>query len=83
MKVTELKTMVVEAEEPYIGGRYFLFLELNTDEGITGVGERIAGSSYSNNLKDIKTHIRLVEELVGQFVIGEKRRNADRHGDDA
>ncbi|MDP7639912.1 MAG: hypothetical protein QGG73_09395 [Candidatus Hydrogenedentes bacterium] len=50
MKVTELKTMVVEAEKPYIGGKYFLFLELMTDEGITGIGERIAGSSYSNHL---------------------------------
>jgi len=78
MKVTELKTMVVEAEEPYIGGRYFLFLELKTDEGITGIGERIAGSSYSNNLKDIQTHIRLVEELVGQFVIGENPLNIER-----
>ncbi|PZC49895.1 MAG: hypothetical protein DK306_000318 [Chloroflexi bacterium] len=43
MQVTGFKTMVVEAEEPYIGGRYFLFLELHTDEGITGLGERIAG----------------------------------------
>ena len=39
MKVTGLKTMVVEAEKPYIGGKYFLFLELETDEGITGVSE--------------------------------------------
>ena len=52
--------MVVEGEEPYIGGRYFLFLLLETDEGITGIGERIAGSSYSNNLKDIQTHVRML-----------------------
>ena len=36
MKVTELKTMIVEAERPHIGRKYFLFLELLTDEGITG-----------------------------------------------
>lgn len=60
MKVTNFKTMVVEGEEPYIGGRYFLFLLLETDEGITGIGERIAGSSYSNNLKDIQTHVRML-----------------------
>ena len=60
MKVTGLKTMVVEAEKPYIGGKYFLFLELETDEGITGIGERIAGSSYSDHLKDIKSQISLI-----------------------
>ena len=36
MKVTELKTVVVEREEPSIGGRYSLFLELLRDEGIVG-----------------------------------------------
>ncbi|MBM3959985.1 MAG: mandelate racemase/muconate lactonizing enzyme family protein [SAR202 cluster bacterium] len=83
MKVTGLKTMVVENEpstpggSQYIGGRYFLFLELTTDEGITGIGERIAGSSYSNNLKDIQTHVRLVEEFVGQFVIGQNPLNIE------
>ena len=52
MKVTGLKTMVVEAEKPYIGGKYFLLLELETDQGITGIGERIAGSSYYDHHKD-------------------------------
>ena len=77
MKVTELKTMVVEAEKPYIGGKYFFFLELLTDEGITGIGERIAGSSYSNHLKDLKSQVSLIEEFVGQFVIGENPLNIE------
>ncbi len=77
MKVTGLKTMVVEAEPPYIGGKYFLFLELHTDEGITGIGERIAGSSYSDHLKDIKSQVSLIEEFVGQFVMGENPLNIE------
>ena len=77
MKVTGLKTMVVEAEKPYIGGKYFLFLELETDEGITGIGERIAGSSYSDHLKDIKSQISLMEEFVGQFVLGKNPLNIE------
>ncbi len=77
MKVTELKTMVVEAETPYIGGKYFLFLELRTDEGITGIGERIAGASYSNLLRDLKSQVSLIEELVGQFVLGENPLNSE------
>ena len=62
--------MVVEAEKPYIGGRYFLFLELLTDEGITGIGERIAGSAFSGRLADLKSQVSLINELVGQIVLG-------------
>ena len=77
MKVPELKTIVVEAEKPYIGGKYFLFLELLTDEGIVGIGERIAGSSYSNRLSDLKSQVNLIEEFVGQFVIGQNPLNIE------
>lgn len=77
MKVTGLNTMVVEAEKPYIGGKYFLFLELETDEGIVGIGERIAGSSYSNHLKDLKSQVALIEEFVGQFVMGQNPLNIE------
>lgn len=77
MKVTELKTMVVEAEKPYIGGKFFLFLELLTDEGITGIGERIAGSSYSGNPGDLKAQISLIEEFAHRYVIGENPQNIE------
>ncbi len=77
MKVTDLKTIVVEAEKPYIGGKYFLFLELLTDEGIVGIGERIAGSSYSNRLSDLKSQVNLIEEFVEQFVIGQNPLNIE------
>ena len=36
MKVTDVKTMVVENEPPYRGGRYLLFIQIETDEGING-----------------------------------------------
>ena len=77
MKVTEVKTTVVEAEKPYIGGRYFLFLELLTDEGITGIGERIAGSAFSNRPQDLKSQVSLIKELVGQIVLGEDPLNTE------
>ena len=47
MKIVELRTMVVENEPPYRGGRYLLFVELVTDEGIVGLGERITGNTFS------------------------------------
>ncbi len=58
-------------------GKYFLFLELLTDEGIVGIGERIAGSSYSNRLSDLKSQVNLIEEFVGQFVIGQNPLNIE------
>ena len=66
MKVVELKTMVVENEEPYIGGKWLLFLELITDEGISGLGERITGGSYSHDLGALQSQVKLIEELVGR-----------------
>ena len=48
MKVTGLKTMVVETKPPYIGGKYFLFLELQTDQGTPGIGERVAGMAEAH-----------------------------------
>ena len=78
MKVVDLKTMVVENEPPHRGGRYLLFLELATDEGITGLGERITGNVYSSHLGDLKSHISLLEELAGQFVIGENPFNIEK-----
>ena len=82
MKVTGVNTTVVEAEKPvgeekYVGGRYFLFIELLTDEGITGIGERIAGSAFSDRLEDLKSQVNLVKELVGQIVLGEDPLNTE------
>ena len=39
MKIKSLKTFVVGNPPPTHGGRYFLFLKLETDNGIEGVGE--------------------------------------------
>ncbi len=39
MKITKLQTFVVGNPPPHFGGRYFVFLKLTTDNGISGVGE--------------------------------------------
>jgi 2-dehydro-3-deoxyphosphogalactonate aldolase len=39
MKVTGLETFVVGNPPPYNGGRYFIFVKLTTDDGVTGIGE--------------------------------------------
>ena len=80
MKVTDFKTMVVHNEPPYIGGRYLLFLELHTDEGITGLGERITGGAYSQNLADLKTQIGLIEEMVATSSSAKTPSTSRGHG---
>ena len=71
MKVTSHNTMIVENDPPYRGGRYLLFLELRTDEGIVGLGERITGNVFSDRLQDLQSFIAMIDEYVGNFVIGE------------
>ena len=78
MKVTDLKTMVVENDPPHRGGKYLLFLELKTDEGIIGLGERITGNTYSSRLGDLKSQISLIEEYVHLYVIGENPFNIEK-----
>ena len=39
MKIQTLETFVVGNPPPHYGGRYFIFVKLTTDTGITGIGE--------------------------------------------
>ena len=78
MKVTAVKTMVLENEPPYIGGKYFLILQIETDEGIVGLGEKVTGSSFnSGNWQDFKSQIALIHETAEAFVIGENPCNIE------
>ena len=79
MKVTDVKTMVVENVAPYVGGKYFLLLQLETDEGIVGLGEKVTGSSFNNtNWTDFKSQIELIHETCRAFVIGENPFNIEK-----
>ena len=66
MKVTEVKTYVVDNVAPYIGGRRFLLLQLLTDEGVIGWGERPSGHALN-----LKSHIELIHSMCEQYLIGE------------
>ena len=39
MKIEKLQTFVVGNPPPRTGGRYFIFVKLTTDTGVTGIGE--------------------------------------------
>ena len=79
MKITKVNTTVVQNEPPYVGGKYFLFLHLETDEGIVGIGEKVTGSSFNNsNWSDFKSQINLINETAEAFVIGESPFNIEK-----
>ena len=65
MKIVEVKPIVVRNTDPHIGGFYWLFVKLVTDEGIVGLGER---PTYPSKIPT--TNIELLAELAEEFVVG-------------
>jgi len=53
LKVAGLRTFVVGNPPPSFGGRYFVFLTLTTDDGITGVGEVYAATFHPRALESM------------------------------
>ena len=66
MKVTGIETIVLDNVPPYRGGRQWLFVRLQTDEGLTGLGERPTGHA-----PNLKSQIELLRDLAERFVVGE------------
>ncbi len=97
MKITDVKTMVVENEPMYgfaptsekraedvpryVGGKYLLFIEVVTDEGIIGLGERVTGGGIGQGInfptEDMQSQIDLIHEIGRQYVIGENPFNIE------
>ena len=77
MQVTGHKTIIIENDPPYRGGRYLLFLELHTDEGIVGLGERITGNVFSDRLQDLQSFVAMINEYVDNFVVGQNPFNIE------
>ena len=64
MLVTDVKTFVVGNPPPRFGGRYFIFVKLTTDSGVTGIGE-VYTATYSPHLVS-----KMIEEVAQRHVIG-------------
>ena len=73
MKVTELKTLLLDNIEPYRGGPKWLLIELHTDEGLVGLGERVTGHSLN-----LRSQIELLHDLCDRFVIGQDPFNIEK-----
>ena len=60
MLVKDLQTFIVGNPPPHKGGRYFIFVKLTTDDGITGIGEvynaTFAPSVIKHMIDDVIRH---------------------------
>ena len=71
MKLTDLEIFVVGNPPPCWGGRYFIFVKLTTDNGITGYGEVYAASIGPNAM------VHVIEDVFQRHMQGENPENIE------
>ena len=64
MKIVGVRTFVVGNPPPHFGGRYFVFLLLETDAGLEGLGEVYVATFGPH------TVARMIEDVCAQHVVG-------------
>ncbi len=64
MRIAAFRTWVVGNPPPHFGGRYFVFVQLTTDDGIVGVGEVYAATFGAH------TVARMIEDVCERHVVG-------------
>ena len=86
MKVKKIETLVVKNEpihrfenDPpkYVGGRYLLFVLVETSDGIIGLGERPTGGVIPNS-EDLKSHVEIIHEISRKYLIGQNPFNIEK-----
>lgn len=64
MKIVDVKTFVVGVPPPHFGGRYWIFVKLTTDSGISGIGEVYSVPFHPHVVQ------RMIEDVCERQVIG-------------
>jgi 2-dehydro-3-deoxyphosphogalactonate aldolase len=64
MKITDVKTYVVENPPPHYGGRYWVFVKLITDSAVEGFGETYSVPFHPHVVA------RMIEDVCERCVIG-------------
>jgi galactonate dehydratase len=64
VKITDVRTFVVGNPPPRFGGRYFVFVKLTTDSGVTGIGEAYVAT--------LSPHLvaKAIEDVAERYVVG-------------
>jgi 2-dehydro-3-deoxyphosphogalactonate aldolase len=64
MKLTNIETFVVGNPPPHFGGRYFVFVKITTDSGVSGIGEAYC--------VPFEPHLvaKMIEDVFARYVAG-------------
>jgi len=73
IKVTGVKTMLIDNIPPYSGQPKWLFIQLFTDQGVIGLGERPTGG-----ITKLDSQISLIHELCDRHVVGTNPFNIEQ-----
>ena len=71
MKLQDLEVIVVGNPPPGWGGRYFIFVKVTTDNGITGYGEVYSASIGPQAM------IPVIEDVFARHMLGENPENIE------
>jgi len=65
MKLTDIETFVVGNPPPHFGGRYFVFVKLTTDSGVSGIGEAYC--------VPFEPHLvaKMIEDVFARYMAGQ------------
>lgn len=73
IKVTGVKTLLLDNIPPHAGQPKWLFVKLLTNQGVIGLGERPTGG-----VLNLEPHISLIHDLCERYVVGENPFNVER-----
>src|SRR5690606_1221322 len=71
MRIKDARTWVVANPPPMTGGRYFIFVRLTTDGGVTGYGE-----AYNATFGPHVT-ARMIEDVAERHLVGHDARDVE------
>jgi galactonate dehydratase len=72
MKIASLKTHVVAVPPPHVGGMYWIFVELETACGISGVGEIYATSFHPSAM------VALIDDVFQRYLLDHDPHQIER-----
>ncbi|WP_186164149.1 mandelate racemase/muconate lactonizing enzyme family protein [Burkholderia gladioli] len=72
MKIVSLETFSVAVPPPHVGGMYWLFVKLRTDDGIEGVGEIYAATFHSDAM------IPVIEDVFERHLLDHDPHHVER-----
>ncbi len=72
MHIADIKTFVVNNPPPQIGGRYFIFVKLTTNDGITGWGEAYVATAGPDVI------VKMIEDVAARHLHGHDPHHIER-----